>query len=195
MAAYDIMPWNSSHGGHERVVSMEIGAADFVIGEPVVTSAAGTVSLAATDAGPLFVGIATGPQSYQFRNSSGGQGTGTASTQDFRTRINIAVGASIPIWVADDSTLFVSERYSEDDSGAVLTVPTLATIGNNVALMLNSGNWGFDAAATATHIGNVVDVLDANNNSLSEPGAGAGAKVVVKFYESFWNTSSGLDAV
>ena len=49
MAAFDIMPFTSAHGGHTRVIAYPVNtAATFLVGEPVQIEAAGTIIESAT---------------------------------------------------------------------------------------------------------------------------------------------------
>ncbi len=134
MALNDILPYNSSAGGHCRVMSYGLdGSASFLRGEPVMLDGGGVLNVTGND--PDFVtedaavvGIAmVGAQQY-----SDALGTGTISDS-----------ANEPIQVAvfDLQTEFYTRNMFDGGSSATFAV---GNIGDECNLELVSSSWGVD---------------------------------------------------
>lgn len=180
MAALDIMPLNSSQGGHTRVVwgQMETGES-FLTGEPVYFNAAGQIAEPPTDPpNTEVIGIALAPS---------GSGAGFENP---RTGVATAGDDPIPVVIGDDDTLFVARNFSVLGSAFGDTAPAITNIGDEAGLALIGDDWGVDISLTTNPVVRIVDVLDANNDSINFTNGTTGVKVVFKFIGGLWHTDA-----
>jgi hypothetical protein len=162
MARGDIQPWRSPTGGEERLAFPIIANATFLEGEPVRLTAGGALTTNA-DNPAAIIGIAAHPATDV---------DGTA----------FPAGTMCTVIGIPDTQIFRSDNFSTDGSGTP-AVPTQANAIQELAgLSLAGGTWSIDTNM-ANLIVRIVDVLDAQRNSITDPNilTTAGQTVLFKF--------------
>jgi hypothetical protein len=184
MAVNDIRVWNSPHGGHTRIEYFRVNASEtFWAGEPVAVNADGELTESADDPGDNdIIGIAAG--------------VGNLTTgRDWRTDATMVTGATVPVYVADSNARFITGNFMTTSEAAYGTTepPTLAHLGDEAGLELVSGVWGVNIGATNNTV-RIMDVLDANFESLQENTGGTGVYVVFVILGSQTTSPTAPDA-
>jgi hypothetical protein len=162
MARQDIMPADSPIGGHCRVLEFPLNASEtFVEGEPVSVNADGEVTESADNpAAADIMGIA----------ATGGDTTAGTGTIDFATGNIITTGAMVKVFIPDQNTIFRTRNFTVAGVAFGDTAPAASNIGDEVGLTVIGGSWGLDVAG-GTNTCRVIDVLDADGNSVMRSGA------------------------
>jgi len=165
MAENDIRIWNDPEGGHCKVHHFRVNASEtFWRGEPVAVNSDGELTESGDDAkNDDLIGLAL---------ENGNLSTG----RDWRTDTVKVTGATVPVALFDHFSLFITSNLSTDGA-AITATPTLAMIGDEVGLSLISGSWAADSHATYNSC-RIMDVLDANFESLQVNTSGTGVYVV-----------------
>ena len=164
MALNDIRPWRSPTSGEERLAFPVIANATFLQGEPLRLSAGGALTTNANNPAAI-IGISAV----------------TAITNTFRNT-SAAAGTMLTVYGIPDTQLFISDNFATDGSGTA-AVPTQANAIQELAgLQLTGTTWSIDTGM-ANLIVRIVDVLDAQRNSITDPNilTTAGQSVVFKF--------------
>lgn len=183
MAKNDFLPYRGTDQGNV-LPAPEVGyltaGSSFVLGEPVVVVAAGTLSECASGAATLD-GIAA---------MSGDTVGATDPVGVYRTPMGMYTPTgndSLPttndpttFWRIRQRRLWIAQRFSTDGTGAALVVPALANIGDAVGIILNAGNWSIDGNAGTAKVARIVDVLDAFGDSIVKS-AKTGSKAIFEF--------------
>jgi hypothetical protein len=167
MAANDIRVWNSPTGGHTRVRHYRVDAGQtFLRGEPVGVRDDGQLNECADPAAfGGIIGIALADAVVD-------------TTIDWRTSIAMVENATIPVALANMDTEFITSNFTNAGSAFGDAAPALADLGEEVSVDVISGVWGISqAGAAATQIARIMDVLDANFESVQDSG-GTGVYVV-----------------
>ena len=160
MAAYDIMPFSSPGGNPGRRAFPVTASQTFQAGEPVVLTAAGTLSECADDPSALD-GIAA-------HRSTDVDGT------------DQGVGFQVTTYAPLRNQIFRCNNFATDGAGTAVA-PTLTDIGTLGGLtFLNSLDWVVDMG-TANMILCIVGVQDSNGRDLSDPNLLVGAGVTALF--------------
>ena len=197
MAARDIMPWKSPLGGTYEVRHSGMTAAEsFQVGEPVgITDATGFL-LEPPDDGTEFILADIDTVGNRCGIAVNGPGAATSAADptsqlwiDPRTGNAYATGGLIYYWPADQGTLFITNNVHAAGGASAGVAPTAAEIGEIFQITYGTygtpdGGWGIEytAGVPGTDVfATVIDVLDANFNSLVVPLVGAGAGVWVVF--------------
>lgn len=174
MADMDIMPYDSSMGGHTRVVHYPLdGSASFLRGEVVVVDAGGQLNEAATQPD---IGTAAG-------TAPGAVGIAAESAQgiaDSQSKLGtIASAANIPAAVYPfnlDSRFVTRNMYNGSDTATAFTV---TNIGDTASLRLTAGGvWGIDIGTAAGAENFLIEgLLDANGQDAVRLGTTAVAAI------------------
>ncbi len=181
MAARDIMPFKSAHGGTETVQWGQMTASEiFDIGEPGNIVDAGTLTEPATNgvewaAGVLDLGFVAG---IAAAGPAGGSETNDhAARIDPRTGVAFAALGHIPYWPINEGTLFITKNF-HIAGGTTAAVPALTDIGESYQITHSESGtpdrgWGIEQ--TNGDVGldvqaNVIDVLDAQKSPIRNSG-------------------------
>jgi hypothetical protein len=162
MALNDIQPWRSPSGGEERLAFPVIANATFLRGEPLRLTLGGALTTNA-DNPAAIIGIA----------AHGATDVDGAS---------FPAGTMCTVIGIPDTQIFRSDNFATDGSGTA-AVPTQANAIQELAgLSLSGGTWSIDTGM-ANLLVRIVDVLDAQRNSITDPNilTGAGQTVLFKF--------------
>lgn len=167
MARFDIVPFDSPHGGQSRILELPLNAAEtFLQGEVVRLDADGNVTESGDDPTPANVlGIA----------ATGGDTTSGTGTLDPDTGLIIVAGGQVLITIPGSSDTFLTSNFATDGAGT-LTAPLITNIGDEAGFTLAAGVWSLDVGTT-NNVARIVDVLDADGNSIMRSG-GTGTQVV-----------------
>ena len=162
MAAYDIMPWNSAHGGSYRTTRGFMNAGEvFFVGEPVKINGDGEIEESDDPpTAPQLFGIATiGPGDA---GTITNKRTGTTTWSE---------GEEIPVWVPEPGMQWITSNYTQGTAFDDVP-PTIAVIGDAAGLALIGGVWGIDQTPTANDATcRIIDILDDMKNTIVRPGA------------------------
>lgn len=182
MAKNDILPYKANANETGPIADLQhfgLGASEsFTVGEPVAVNAAGRLTESADDPGPEdFIGIAAGC----------GDTVGSTDTIGiFRTAKGMftpgavpnrpVTGDLIPVWIAGPGTKLIFKVFATDGAGTAAT-PALANIGDMAGLSLTAGVWSVDTGTSSTKFIRIVDVVDANGDSVQFSGL-TGSKAI-----------------
>ena len=159
MAARDIMPWTSPHGGHELIEHFPMNASEaFFQGEPVGVNADGEATESADGPVPAdLYGIAlAGPG---------------ASNKNPKTGTTWATGDRVPILVPTPTQRFITPNFAKASAAFDDTAPVASDIGDACALVVIGGVWGVDGAPDANDsVGRIVDILNVRKESIQDTG-------------------------
>jgi len=171
MAARDIMPFKSAHGGTETVRYGQMTASEvFDIGEPIKAATAGTFEEPPQDTTEFLIADSTSPDAAGiacFGPAGGAQSDDHAARIDPRTGVAFATLGHIAYWPFNEGTVFITRNFWTAAAGA-LDVPDLTDIGNDYQMTYGTfgtpdGGWGVavDAGVASTDfVCTIVDVLD-----------------------------------
>jgi hypothetical protein len=161
MALDDIRPWRSPTGGEERLAFPVIANSTFLRGEPLRVTAGGALTTNANNPAAI-IGIAA-------------HGVTDIDGASF------PAGTMCSVIGIPDTQIFASDNFATDGSGTA-AVPAQGNITDLAGLNLAGGVWSIDTGM-ANLIVQIVDVLDAQRNSITDPNilAGAGQTVLFKF--------------
>jgi len=159
MSARDIS-WYSSRDGSPDPMSFPVTATQtFLEGEPTVLVAAGTLSEASDDPASI-TGIAA-HRSTDIDSASFG------------------VGRRITVYRNTPGQVFRTQNFSTDGAGTAAT-PTLSNIGDAAGFTFTGGVWSLDTG-TGNLLCRILDVLDSQGQSLSDPHLLTGTGSIVLF--------------
>ena len=169
MAAHDIMPFRSAHGGTIKVESHHLTAAQtFHVGEGVALDATGTISLAADDAD---VTAPTALYGIAAENAEGMASNAAGTTN--------ATNAVRGVWPFDDCAQeWITKNYSDGGAAFGDAAPDLANVGDTVGYAVIATVHGVQLVGT-NEDWIITQVLDANKTSVGTSG-GTGVWVVFK---------------
>lgn len=168
MAAYDIMPFRSSHGGHIGVETYQLAPSQtFNQGEPVLVDANGQLAIAADMPDPdlptSVVGIAAEPA----------QGMATSATG-----VTNATDSPRSVFQLHRDNEFITKNFGTTANSFTGTMDQ-TNIGDIVNIEVNASVWGINSAGGGTNRDFVVtQVLDANKNPVT--GSATGTYVVFR---------------
>ena len=157
MGARDIMPWNSPTGGHCRVQHYRVDASQtFFEGEVVYLNADGELQESADEPVPANVtGIALG---------------GPGASINPRTGVAWATGDLVPVALPGD-TYFITPNFTTNGSAFDDAAPTVAMLGDPLALALIGGVWGVDQGPdTNDSTCRLIDILNEQKESIQVSG-------------------------
>jgi len=159
MAAYDIMPWISPHGGHAMIDEYPMEAsATCTVGEPVAVDATngtvlestGSTAVADSDLMGIAMNGGTGSTNWKTGNAYTTNDLIQVATFDFNTR-----------WITSNWTVAGS---AFDD-----TVPATTHIGDTTGFIKIGDDWGVDAAPGSNgQIGRIIDILNGRKQSIKD---------------------------
>lgn len=168
MSQNDIVLWDNGSGVAPEIRHARMdGGEAFFRGEPVTLGADGDLNECGDDCtGAAFAGIALGPTGYVIGTM---HAAGTASTKNPRTGAAYTTGDMIPYAVCRPGTTVISSNFATDGAGT-LTAPTLANaLGETAGLTLATGVWSIDTGVTNDDLFRIIDVLNAQKNSIQDP--------------------------
>ncbi len=188
MAARDIMPFKSAHGGTTQVKWGQMTASEvFDVGEPVMIVTAGTLSEPDDDADSWkYAEIGTGAEAGIAANgpAGGAQANDRGAQIDIRTGVAMTTLGHCAYWPINEGTLFITKNFWATGAGSAVA-PDLANIGISHMITYATfgtpdAGWGIEetAAVSGTDVSAVVvDVLDAQKEPIRNSG-NAGVYVV-----------------
>ena len=171
MAARDIMPFKSPHGGTTTVKTGSMTANEvFEVGEPVMVVDAGTITEPTDDAAQwtvaqMDIGMQCGIACF---------GPG-ASNINPRTGVAFATADEVAFWPANEGTLFITSNVFAAGAGSA-SAPALTDMGESYQITYGTTDpigWGVEKTAGVSGVdvqALIVDVLDAQLNPISRSG-------------------------
>ncbi len=160
MAVQDLQHFSAPNGDTDMKSFPVTASQTFVMGEPVVVVAAGTLSECADDP-PAVDGIAAHKSTDVKGNSLG-------------TTFPITVYGTRP------DQIFKTQNFATDGSGTAAT-PTLANVGDLAGLDFSGGTWSLDTGQDNL-LCKIDGVRDAAGNNLGDPRVLPGTGVWVLFH-------------
>lgn len=170
MAARDIMPFKSAHGGTVTVRWGQMTASEvFEIGEPVNVVAAGTLTEPPDDNTQWI--LTDGGGNVEAGIAAWGPGAGNINPE---TGVAYATADNIPYWPINEGTLFITQNFTVA-GGATAVAPALTDIGNpfQISYGAAASKWGIERTAGLEgidYIATVIDVLDAEKTPIRNSG-------------------------
>ena len=118
---------------------------------------------------------------------AGSVGPGAITLNNPRTGTTYADGDYIPVLIPQNGDIFITSNFTSDSSTYSNAAPTIANVGDMIALESQSGVWGVEVGATGTAIvGILLDVLDVRKDSIFRRGGGASADVTLATTDTFY---------
>lgn len=173
MAARDIMPWQSPHGGTTTVRWATFTASEvFEIGEPINIVAAGTATEPPDDVTQWI--LTDGGGNVEAGIAAWGPGAGNLNTM---TGVAYATGDYIPYWPINEGTVFITKNFYAAGAGSAVA-PDLTDIGNNFQIShatfgTPDAGWGIERTAGLEgidYVATILDVLDAQKSPIRVSG-------------------------
>ena len=159
MGFQDLRHYRAPEGDVEMLSFPVTASQSFVAGEPVVVTAAGTLSACADDPSAVD-GIAA-------HKSSDRRGT------------DLGVGHPVTVYGTSKSQIFITKNFATDGSGTAAT-PAITNVGDLAGYELTSGTWSVDIGQNNLIL-QIVGVQDAAGNDLGNPNILPGTGVWVLY--------------
>jgi hypothetical protein len=188
MAAFDIMPFKSPHGGTTSVRYGSMTASEvFDTGEPIMLVTAGTLTEPTDNAAQWTVAQnGTGQECgiACFGPAGGAQTNDRAAAINPQTGVAFTALDEIAYWPANEGTIFITSNFWAAGAGSAVA-PDLANIG--IAYQITyatfgtpDSGWGVEETAGVVGVdvqAVILDVLDSNKAPISRSG-NAGVYVI-----------------
>lgn len=165
MAARDILPFSSSHGGHERIMSALMdAAADFDEGDVVIIGANGDVVEGGDE--QTFVAVRGGVA------AAATQSIANARTGDNLIATAAANGEQVPFYHFAEGDEFITQNLeTANTAGPFGDTPTAAMIGDACSVRVGSGVWGVcNNTSSSNREFTITRVLDSQLEDVTKSG-------------------------